>query len=65
MEIITGFAFLPCNCISQICCWYYFFHVFGCIEDEREEIHTQPPTPPNPFTHPGLPKDNHLLPAYG
>jgi len=49
------------------CCWYIVFNYLGCFD------HPEPVQPvqqsyqvqePNPFTHTGMPKDAHMLPAY-
>ncbi len=57
------------GCIAQGCCWYTIFQSCGCIEREREIIHTQQPViviqSNNPFKNPSAPKDEHLRPAYG
>ena len=63
--------FLPCFGIAMDgCCWYMFFNWAGCF-DQPQEIQTQQNQTqlrqiqePNPFTHTGLPKDTHMLPAY-
>ena len=63
--------FLPCfGCAMDGCCWYIVFNYLGCFD------HPEPVQPvqqaqqlyqvqePNPFTHTGVPKDAHMLPAY-
>lgn len=54
--------------LGPACCWYTVFNWCGCIDAEREEIHTQQPQvqvqAPNPFLTNGLPKDLHLQQAY-
>jgi hypothetical protein len=55
-------------CVAQGCCWYTIFQWCGCIQEEREIIHTQQPVvvvqSNNPFKNPNAPNDAHLIPAY-
>ena len=53
--------------VMEGCFWYTVFNWMGCMDNETEQVRTQaapPPPPSNPFTHTGLPKNPHLLPAY-
>lgn len=58
MEFIGAIGSIAMSCLAQACCWYTVFRQCGCIEAEREVIHTAPPpkviTPKksdNPFLH--------------
>jgi hypothetical protein len=76
IDILFSLCSVGTGMLAQACCWWHCFRFCGCIEDDREIIHTEQPqrvvvlvTPPtpinnNPFTNPSLPKDSHLQSAY-